>query len=106
MNDLKWNFSANDLTLSGGDFETTYTCSMQNAALIFNKSAASLTNPYFGVGFEEFYPHLPQWMWGSVESLGEKQVKEDGASIVRIRVIAGDDGITSSAEIYARYKGE
>lgn len=106
MNDIRWDFAANDVALSGGDFDVTHTCSTQNAALIFNKSAASLTNPYFGVGFEEFYPHLPEWMWGSVESLGEKEIKDDGASIVRLRIVRGEDGITSSAEIFARYRGE
>lgn len=104
MTDLKFDFDANDIVISNGDFLPTQICSMQNATLLFNKSAASLTQPQYGIGFEDFYPWLPQWAWGRVEVGAQRQIYSDGALIARVRIqSAGESGV-AAATIEARYR--
>lgn len=104
MTDAKFDFQANDIVISNGGVELVSLCSQQNAMLIFSKSAASLTKPQFGVGFEDFYPLLPKWAWGKVEATAEKQIYDDGALIARVNIFEETASGVVTADIHARYK--
>lgn len=107
MTDLKFDFGINDIVLDGaGHVLTASKCSMQNAALIFNKSAASITKVQLGQGFEEIYPNMPENRFGTYKVNGERQIKEDGAIIATINIVKRQDGITNDVDITARYNGE
>lgn len=104
MRDIKFDFNANDVMISGGDLDEVNICSLQNATMIFNKAAASILNPALGAWFENIYPNLPIWSWGRVEKTGEKMIKDDGAVVARIKISQNEDGETTTAEIQARYR--
>jgi hypothetical protein len=106
MTDLLFDFNINDIVLDNGVFEESYTVSKQNATLIFNKSAASITYPQFGVGFEEIYPYLPASQYGVVEATGERQIMNDGALYATITISKVPVDNETRVEIVARYKGE
>lgn len=110
MIDFGWDFNLNDFVEIAGDFEIITTCSMQNGEFIFRKSAASLSDPSLGIGFEEFYPHLPKSEYNTVAAEGEKQMIRDGAQYARVvvRDITNDPEITSTGDaeydINVRYR--
>lgn len=107
MTDLRFDFGVNDIVLDkAGNIMTASKCSMQNAALIFNKSAASITQAQLGQGFEEIYPNMPENRFGTYKVNGERQIKEDGAIIATINITKRQDGITNDVDITARYNGE
>lgn len=103
MIDIAWDFSSNDISFQNGDIVLQEPSGTQNAALIFTKQAASITNAAVGIGFEDFYPNLPQWDWGNVTAAGEKQIMADGATFVHIEIFANDNGVTSGVNIEAKY---
>lgn len=104
MQDLEFNFETNDIEFQNGTSMITESCSRQNGALIFNKSAASITEPQFGVGFEDFFPNLPSYVFGRVETIGEEQMHNDGALYSHISILANEYGKASSVEIEVKYR--
>lgn len=104
MTDLKFDFVSNDIEISGGDLDIVTMSSLQNASLIFNKSLASITKPQVGVGFEEYFPNLPQWAWGNIEAKGESQMKNDGAVFYHVEILPTVDGKVNYVKIEARYR--
>lgn len=106
MKDLAFDFNTNDLILDSIFFNELDICSLQNAAMIFNKSAASILYPEYGVGFDEFYPNLDESEFGQYAVEGERQVKNDGALTVRIQINKRSNNIDHEVEINARYRSE
>lgn len=106
MIDLEFDFNANDMVLSAGDFDGINICSLQNGTLLFSKSAASLLYPEYGIGFEEFYPNLPSYEFGRVQNKAERQMKNDGAFYVRVTILPTDDNKVHDVEIKVKYRGE
>lgn len=104
MRDIKFNFETNDIEFLNGTALMEETVSRQNGALIFNKSAASITEPQFGVGFEDFFPNLPSYVFGRVQTIGEEQMRNDGALFSRVTILANEFGHASSVEIEAKYR--
>lgn len=106
MTDLLFDTLANDLVLRSGSFDEIERSSLQNAALIFNKSVTSILQPQFGLGFEEFYANLPAWLFGRVQVAGERLLKRDGALIARITIQDENGWGVYPAKIDALYRGE
>ncbi len=104
MTDLLWDFEKNDLVLVGDRLAETDSCSLQNATMIFNKSAASILYPELGIGFEEIFANLPMVWWSEIEKQGEGQMKKDGALLSHIKISMNPDGVTSTAVVQARYR--
>lgn len=101
MTDLQYDFTANDIVISGGDFAMINMCSLQNATLIFNKSAASITAPQYGAGFEEVFANLPRREFGAIQSIGEKLIRSDGAKIAKIAIAEKNN--KTQVSIQAKY---
>lgn len=106
MTDLAFNFDMNDIVISGGDFDVVTSSGQQNGGLLFNKSATSILAPQYGVGFEEFYPNLPQWEFGNTQAEGEQQMIADGALVARVKINAASGNVPTDVEIYVKYRDE
>lgn len=86
MKDIRFNFNDNDIDVENGDFAITSTCSQQNAGLMLQKSAVSITQPNFGIGIEDIYANISPNNYIPLAWAGQNQLLKDGALTAKINI--------------------